>query len=287
MRFSEDRMDKLCCSDQVKRDIHIWEPSHPKAVFLAIHGGLAHGGDYVTPALYLKQQGFATVSYDMVGHDRKQCVHITRFEQFLDDAELFLQWVKSQYPGLPVFVMGHSMGGVIATHLGVKRFTADEAVKGYVLSSPFYVNNVETPAWLMAMSRVFAKILPKLKVPVENFTHSLTHDKKITQRHIDDERDHIRASSLTCRFAVELTNALQGLEAMLPTWRQPLFAVIAGNDRLASSEGTLKLLKSVDQQLLECHVYPDNFHENFNELNRDDIFQKINVWVNNLIEPQG
>lgn len=283
MRFSEDRLEKLLCSDNVERDIHIWEPTDAKAVFLAIHGGLAHGGDYVTPALYFKQKGIATVSYDMVGHDRKQCVHISRFEQFLDDGELFLQWVKAQYPGLPIFVMGHSMGGLIATYLGLKRFTADESVKGYILSSPYYANNVEFPSLLMAISGFLSRFLPKLKVPLEDFTDSLTHDSAITQRHREDEKDFIRASRITCRFAVELTRAQAGLESMLPSWNHPLFAVVAGEDKLAAPQGTMDRLKLINQDLLECHFYPDNYHENFNELNRNEIFDKIYVWADTQI----
>jgi pimeloyl-ACP methyl ester carboxylesterase len=87
-------------------------------VILAIHGGMAHGGDYVTPALYFRQHGIATVAYDLCGHQDARRVDIPGFATFLDDSLLFLQWVKQQYPGLPVYVMGHSMGALIATHLG-------------------------------------------------------------------------------------------------------------------------------------------------------------------------
>ena len=129
MRFSEDKMASLLCSDKVERPIHIWQPEHPRAVILAIHGGMAHAGDYVTPALTFRQHGIATVSFDMVGHDGKRKVDIPSFEAFLDDEELFLAWVKQAYPGVPIFVMGHSMGGLIATHLGLRRFAGDPATK--------------------------------------------------------------------------------------------------------------------------------------------------------------
>lgn len=79
MRFSEDKMASLRCSDGVERPIHIWqapEPQQPRAVILAIHGGMAHAGDYVTPALTFRRHGIATVSFDMVGHDGKRKVDI-------------------------------------------------------------------------------------------------------------------------------------------------------------------------------------------------------------------
>jgi hypothetical protein len=50
MRFSEGRLAGLRCGPGVERRVHIWEPERPRAVILAIHGGMAHGGDYVMPA---------------------------------------------------------------------------------------------------------------------------------------------------------------------------------------------------------------------------------------------
>ncbi len=62
MRFSESGMDVLKTSDGTELDIHIWDAEKPKAVIMAIHGGLAHAGDYVTPALYFKERSISTVS---------------------------------------------------------------------------------------------------------------------------------------------------------------------------------------------------------------------------------
>ncbi len=56
MRFSETRLDILKTGDGLELDIHIWEPDTPKAILLAGHGGLAHAGDYVTPALFFKKR---------------------------------------------------------------------------------------------------------------------------------------------------------------------------------------------------------------------------------------
>lgn len=282
MRFSEDRLATLECSDKIKRAIHIWEPAQPRAVILAIHGGMAHAGDYVTPALYFRDKGFATVSYDMCGHDNKKRVDIPGFDSFLDDGELFLQWVKRSYPGLPIFVMGHSMGALIATHLGLDRFPRlphDPAIKGFILSSPYYVNAIKVPALLVKLSKVLAKVFPTAKVPLESLTNVLTHDPVITRRHYADEKDNLRATEVTFRFANALQTAQEGLAAKVAAWRYPLFAVVAGNDKLADAHASEAMLKSIDPALLDYHFYPGNYHENFNELNREKIFADILQWI--------
>ena len=288
MRFSEDKMASLRCSDGVERPIHIWqvpEPQQPRAVILAIHGGMAHAGDYVTPALTFRRHGIATVSFDMVGHDGKRKVDIPSFDAFLDDEELFLAWVKAAYPGVPIFVMGHSMGGLIATHLGLHRFAGDPAIKGFILSSPYYVNAIPVPKLMQMLSGWLARHFPTMTVPLGNLTMLLTHDQTITARHFQDERDGIRASAATVRFAHALLSAQKALAGGLSGWTFPLFAVVAGDDKLASSRATESMLRSVPDGLLDYHFYPANYHENFNEMNREVIFAAILDWMEKLLAP--
>ncbi|TXH89635.1 MAG: alpha/beta fold hydrolase [Rhodoferax sp.] len=279
MRFSEDKLAPLTCTDGVQRTIHIWEPQAPKAVILAIHGGMAHAGDYVTPALYFRPHGIATVSFDMHGHDGKQRVDIPGFETFLADMALMLQWTKANYPGLPIFIMGHSMGALIATHLALGRFANDTDIKGFVLSSPYYVNAVKVPKIMLALSGILAKLFPTAKVPMEAVTDLLTHDQAITARHYADEKDNIRASEASFRFATSLLGAQAALAGGLSGIKHPVFAVVAGDDKLANAQASQTLLAGIAPAQLEFHYYPKNYHENFNEVNRDTIFANILTWM--------
>src|SRR5471032_627327 len=265
MRFSEDRLATLECAAGVERTIHIWEPAAPRAIVLALHGGMAHAGDYVTPARYFR--------------DQAKRVDIPGFDIFLDESTLLLQWIKRAYPGVPLFVMGHSMGALIATHLGLHRWRDDAAIKGYILASPYYVNAIKVAPLLLALSGVLAALVPRMKVPLASQTQLLTHDAAITARHYADERDHTRATEVTVRFGHALTRAQAGLAAQMPAWRHHLFAVVAGDDKLADSEAGSAMLRSIAPHLLEYHHYPHNYHENFNELNRERIFSDALRWM--------
>ncbi len=283
MRFSEDKLATLLCSDQVKRAIHIWEPSDPRAVILAIHGGMAHAGDFVTPAVFFKEHGVATVSFDMCGHDGKKRVDIPGFQTFLDDLSLFMKWVQKSYPDLPIFVMGHSMGALIATYLELGAFAKEHAIKGVILSSPYYVNAVKVPKILQTFSQTLAKIMPKAKVPLEHLTHLLTHDATITARHLADEKDDIRATEVSFRFAASLLAAQAALPNSFGAWTHPVFAVVAGDDKLADAKSSKALLDTIPKALMEHHAYPENYHENFNEVNRNTIFAHILNWMEKRI----
>ncbi|MEI8324040.1 MAG: alpha/beta fold hydrolase [Betaproteobacteria bacterium] len=283
MRFMEDRLTTFTASDQSQRSVHVWSPQAPRAVILGIHGGMAHAGDFVTPALYFRDRGIATVSYDLCGHGKLARVDIPGFYVFLADTELFLAWLKTQYPDQPIFLMGHSMGALIAAHLELGRFAGNPDIKGIILSSPYFVNAVRVPRVLVALSSVLARMFPTAKVPMESLTQSLTHDTAILARHYADEQDNIRASEVSFRFAAALLSAQAALRGELSAWRHPTFAVLAGDDKLANAQAARSMLETMPHQLLELHWHRENYHENFNERNRETTFRDIEVWLEKIL----
>jgi len=284
MRFFEDRIEKLSCSDGIQRDIHIWEPRQPRAVFLTVHGGMDYGGNYVNPGLYLKEQGFATVAHDQHGHDKKRTVYIPRFEVFLDDLDLMLEWVKQNYPELPIFILSHSMGGLITTHYGIKRFKGHPLVRGFITSSPYYVNAVKTPWILEKLAGLLSALTPKMVVPIEDLLVNATHDEEIYKRYRKDERDGIMASKVTARFAAELLKAQTWIPDHIAEWNHPMLVIVAGDDKVADANGTKILLNKVSPEYLTEIWYPDNFHENFNEKNREEVFARIVEWCESRLK---
>jgi len=248
MRFSETRLDVLKTGDGEALDIHIWEPEAPKAVLVAIHGGLAHGGDYVTPALYFKEKDIATVAYDLRGHKQEK-TYIASFDQYLEDTADFVNWVKKTYPDTPLFVMGHSMGGLIATHFGIKYAANDSAIKGFILSSPYYENAIKVAPIMIPVVKLLGAILPKMVIPAPDLTELLTHDEAIFKRHRLDEADGIRSTKATMRFGSELLKAQKWVKDNFAKWHHPTFAVIAGADEVADYRESESLLKSMDRYM--------------------------------------
>lgn len=286
MRFSENRIEKLQCSDGKKRKIHIWEPEQPSQIFLTIHGGMDHGGNYGLPALFFKEHGIATVALDQHGHDHHGPDHptkviISRFGVFLDDMDLMLAWVKAEYPGLPIYILAHSMGSLIATHYGIERLQEDPLVKGFILSSPYYVNVVKTPAYMLKVAGLLSALAPKMTIPIEDILPNVTRDQEIYERHRKDEADGIMATHASARFAAELLRAQAWIPANIERWKHPMLLIVAGDDKLADSAATRALTALIEPGLVKELYYPENYHENFNELNREEIFALIVEWVNN------
>ena len=278
MSFSEDRTLEVTIGNAT-RVTRLWDAPHPSAVVLAIHGGMAHSGDYETVGQYFRDAGITTVSFDLSGHGSHTRVDVAGFEVFLNDVEQMLGWTRAQFPSLPLFVVGHSMGALIATHLELSGRLDTFAVKGIVLSSPYFSNAIPVSPLVIQLSRLLATFFPTAKVPMESFTEWLTHDTAIVERYRADEKAKRRSTEASFRFGRALLDAQASLKENLNRWHHPLFAVVAGDDRLADAKTSLRMLQTVPAQCLELHHYPDNYHENFNELNRSEIFEAMTHWM--------
>lgn len=284
MRFSEDRIEKLTCSDGIQRDIHIWEDKKPKAVFLTLHGLMDHGGNYMNPGIYLKNHGFALVAHDQHGHDGKRKAHVPRFDLFLEDLQLMFLWVKENYKGVPIFIMGHSMGGLIVTHYGIRRYREDPLVKGFILSAPGYENSVKTSKFLVAMAKLLSVLAPGKDVPIEDLRLHVTHDEVEYKRMREDEKDGIQATKLSARMGAEFLKAQEWVPEHIEEWKFPMLAIIPGDDKLINSEITRELLSRIDEGLVTEIYYPENYHESFNEVNREEVFARVVEWCEPLIK---
>ena len=115
--------------------------------------------------------------------------------------------------------------------------------------------------------------------PIRDFLPYVTHDQAIYKRHLKDTEDHIKAPKVSVRLGNELLKAQRWIPNKISGWNHPLLAIVAGDDRIADADQTRHLLGQINQDLVTELYYPENFHENFNELNRDEIFGEIVKWV--------
>lgn len=286
--YGETNCELFQADEKTKLLAHSWLPDKEiKAIFLAIHGGMAHAGDWVTPALYFKEKGIATFALDMRWHGTydkynegaKVYFHIDSYDQYTEDTHKFYHWIKEQYPDKPIFILGHSNGALIALYYGLTIGQSSD-IKGYVLSSPWLKNIVSVPKILIALSKLIAIVYPTLAVTPEPVTDQLTHDKTITARHYSDEKAGVRGSLVSVKAGVASMKTQKWVLNNIKNWKKfPIFCVLAGQDKLAEVETSEKALNQIPKELVHMIKYPENYHENFNETNRNEIFGKIYDWM--------
>jgi len=146
-------------------------------------------------------------------------------------------------------------------------------IRGFGISSPWLKNKTKPPVPLFIVN-LLARFLPTLPVPLNIDLSHLTRDQERVKRHQADLAYGLRGTTATPRFAKVSERAQHQLAAELSSWNEyPLAVVIAGEDHLADAEFTRTQLDGAKSAYVQYRYYEENLHENFNELNRQDVFQ--------------
>jgi alpha-beta hydrolase superfamily lysophospholipase len=123
---------------------------------------------------------------------------------------------------------------------------------------------------------LLARFFPTLPVPLKIDLGQLTHDQNVLERHQADLESGLRGTMATPRFAKVSERAQHKLAAELSSWKDfPLAIAIAGADDLADAEFTQTQVQGMQSPVVQYRCYQDNLHENFNELNRQHVFQYL------------
>jgi alpha-beta hydrolase superfamily lysophospholipase len=176
--------------------------------------------------------------------------------------------------------MGHSNGSLISLKYALS-LGKNEEIKGFILSSPWLKNRVEISPMMVFFSKIIAKFFPKFAITPESLNDKLTHDSEITRRHHEDERKGLRGTQVSAKLGVESLKCQKWVMENIQNWtKYPLLSVIAGQDCIADPIVARDVLEVIPEELHKPCFYKDNFHENYNEINRDEIFNTILSWMN-------
>ncbi len=263
-------------ADGITLSTAAWVPSGPKAVALLSHGHAEHIGRYSPVIDALTSHGYAVYSQDHRGHGRSsgERALAMRFDDFIDDFRLMALQAQAAHPDLPVVLIGHSMGGLIAARYAL-AFGAD--LTALVTSGTAFIidEGVSAPAKIIA--RLVSRIAPKAPVPRGGVSDTLSYDPAIGE---DFDNDPLNYHGKTrMRTAVEMTNA--GADALLraPILRLPYLAMHGADDTLTSPRGTERFYDRVSSTDKTLKIWPHMKHEIFNEVDGQTVISYMLDWL--------
>ena len=253
-----------------------WEAPAPAGVLLLSHGIGEHSGRYDAFARELAALGVSTYALDHRGNGRSpgQRGHVGRFGEFVADLEAFRRAVVAPAAGArPVFLFGHSLGGLVALrHL---EEHPGAAFAGAVLSAPALGVAVEAPRWKVALAHLLTHVVPSLPFSNHIDPALLSHDGAYVERYRDDPLVHPR---ITPRLYPEIQAATRAALRDAPRIRVPLLFVVPGDDRIVRSVVTEELARSLTGDVT-VHLYPGLYHECLNEVERERVVRDITAWI--------
>jgi acylglycerol lipase len=255
---------------------HAWLPEGDvHATIIVAHGYGEHGGRYGNLVERLVPLGFAVYALDHRGHGRSEGPrgHVGRFAEFIADLHAFRVRVEEEQRGKPLFMLGHSMGGLITTHY---LLVHSSGVAAGVLSSPAIGLAKEPPRLLRWLGRVLSWIAPRASFQTDVDPTVLSHDPSIGLAYSADPLVHRRASA---RFFTELKGAMRSAQERAGEIHVPVVVLQAGDDRLVDAAATEAFFAAVGSEQKEIHLYDGFFHEVFNETEKNRVFLDLERWL--------
>ncbi len=252
-----------------------WRPGGaPRAILAIVHGVGEHSGRYMNVVNCLVPDGFTIYGFDLRGHGRSpgQRGYINRFAEFREDVRAYLQFVAQQEAGRPVFLYGHSLGGLIVLDY-VEHYP--EGLKGVIASGPA-IGKLGISPFLFAIARVLSVVAPRFSLKTGLDDEGLSRDAKVVQAYISDPLVHDLG---TARLGTEVPAAAAYVNAHAADIRLPLLIVHGGADRLSLPEGSRAFFDKVsfaDKQRIE---YPGGYHEPHNDLDSQKAIADIEKWI--------
>lgn len=300
----------LATADGVALFVHGWRPpGAPKAVVQIAHGLAEHGGRYARLAAALSDAGYAVYAGDHRGHGRSVgspqelgfFAERDGWRRCLDDLWQLNRRLAAEHPGLPIVMLGHSMGSFMVQQL-ISEHGA--ALAGAVLSG----SNGKTPP-LAAIGRLVARLerwrlgprgrsalihalsfdaFNKAFAPARTPYDWLTRDPAEVDTYAADPLCGFRA---TVQLWIDLLDALPAiaapaLQARIPK-DLPIHVIAGSRDPVsANAKGLVQLLaayRAAGLRRVTHRFYPEARHELFNEINRDEVTEQLRSWLGAVV----
>jgi alpha-beta hydrolase superfamily lysophospholipase len=258
-----------------------WETPWPRAAIVLVHGLGDHSGRYEAFGRAMAGFGMSTFAADLRGHGRSEGRrgHVPSFHTFLLELDRFQRDVAGMVPfRLPTFVVGVSLGGLIALRY-LEEY--DSRFRGAVICSPWLATAMPVPRWKVMFAGAFDRFLPALPFRSGLDPDDFTRDADVVEAYRADPLVH---GSITPRLFAQSSAAMGLVLQRSDRIRAPLLFMLGGDDRVVSTERTLRFARSMSGGDVSIRVLPEHRHELLQEVDRAATFRRIRDWITAHLE---
>ncbi|WNQ11280.1 alpha/beta hydrolase [Paenibacillus aurantius] len=259
-----------------------WTPSgrgEVKAVVGLVHGMGEHMGRYRHVAAMLTEEGYAVLGFDNYGHGKTpgKRGHAPSYDALLSGIDLMRKEAADRYPGLPVFLYGHSMGGNVTLNYLLRR---KPALAGAIVTGPWLKLAFQPPVLQAAVGKVLERLYPKFTNSRPMNAEHLTTDPELMKRYVEDELGH---GDITAGFFFGVQRAGSWALQHAGELQLPLLLMHGGSDKVTSIHASRQFAEKAGP-LCEFLEWPGFRHELQNELKREEVFAVMRGWLRNRLE---
>jgi len=274
---AESTLSTFVASDGDNLAIQDWPLEYGqllRGVVLLVHGLGEHAGRYDRLARQLNEWGFAVRGYDQYGHGESGGLRggLPTETRLLDDLADMVESTRARMSRkIPLILLGHSMGGLLAA-----RFVAlsTQRVDALILSSPAFDPGLNGLQKLMLA--ILPKIAPQLRIGNGLNASLISHDPAVVAAYRADKLVHDRISARLGRFIADTGPATV---AQAPAWKVPTLLLYAGADKLVNPAGSRAFVAAAPRQVVNSLCFEELYHEIFNELKPEPVFKALKKWL--------
>jgi len=253
-----------------------WLPEgEPKAILLVVHGLAEHSGRYMNVVNHLTPLGYAVYGIDHIGHGKSggERVYVDRFRDYTKTLKNYFDKIRKWQPQKPVFLIGHSMGGLISAAYLLEH---QDELLGAVLSGP----SIKVPDNI-SQAVIFAGKILSIVIPTAGLIQldadGISRDPAVIDAYVNDPL--VCTGKATARLGAELLKTMQHVTKQAAKIKLPLLILQGSDDKLVDPSGARLIFDSAGSKDKTIKIYTGFYHEVFNEPEHEQVLNDVKTWI--------
>ena len=251
-----------------------WRPDGtPRAVIVICHGVNSHGGQYSWPAEQFVKHGMAVYALDLRGRGKSEGerFYLEDVAEYVSDVAGAVRIAKSRESGRPVFLLGHSAGGVVSSVYALEH---QAELTGFICES--FAFQVPAPSFVLAAVKGLSHLaprLPALKLKNEDFSRD---PKAVEALNNDPLTAHEVQPAIT---VAALVRADERLREEFPLITLPVFIMHGTDDKATVCHGSEFFYKTAGSKDKTLKLYEGHYHDLLNDIGKEEVVADITAWI--------
>ena len=250
---------------------------NPRAIMVLVHGFNAHSGYMVWPAERFAAAGFAVHALDLRGRGKSEGerFYVEEFSDYLGDVDKLVEIARSENPGLPVYVLGHSAGGVIASSY---VFEHQDEIAGLICES--FAFDVGLPHLVQLALQGVSHLAPHLHVFSLN-NSDFSRDPAAVDAMNNDPL--IAKESQPAETASEMLKAAARLKENMPKFTAPLLVIHGTEDKATRPAGSQYFYDTAASPDKTLKLYEGHYHDLLADVDKEVVMADILAWLDQRV----
>ncbi len=253
-----------------------WRPEGaPKAALIIVHGLGEHSGRYMNLVNKIVPDGVTVYAFDHRGHGRsaqKMVAHVNKWNEYRQDVHAFVQMVAGKEADSPLFLMGHSMGGLIVANYLLRH---TDKVRGAIISAP-PLGEIDVSPVLRGVGKIMSTLKPDFAIDSGLDVTGISRDTAVVTAYENDPLVHGKVSA---RWSTEFFKAIEWTRAHAADFTLPVLMIHGEADSLVPIAGSRAFFAQIAQEDKTYVAYPDGYHESLNDLHHAQAAADISSWI--------